>query len=318
MSAFSPPSVLLALLIASQLAILPAAAAAPPEIALKIRARETIRLDHDFDRDAADANNFATLRTRLGFGFGAGAYAAAFIELQDSRVLGEAPGTTSSLDRVDLHQGYLELRNSTQATSVLQLGRYEMSYGSSRQIGRSEWSDVGRSFDGARARFELSDFGWMHLWALKTQETGGPQFGPSRPTTGAAAESAFLGGSLHYEPTEESALELYLLDLYSDHGDGGSARGSSNLLTAGLRVDWDGRSTGWQMGAEAAYQFGATPDSLIGGENIAGSEIQAWAAVARIRRYLPARIESWLEFELNAASGDPDPTDSTLETYNQL
>jgi hypothetical protein len=92
---------------------------------------------------------FTSLRTRLGVekGFGGLNF---FVQIQDSRVLGEEQNTLASIRNLDLHQGYVRLSDLFDLPMDLQAGRFEMVYGTERFFGAVGWHYVGRAWDGAR------------------------------------------------------------------------------------------------------------------------------------------------------------------------
>jgi hypothetical protein len=280
-----------------------------------------VLLNHDFNSDADDQNNWAAMRTRVGLKFDAGRHARAYVQFQDTRALGEPANTLTSLEQVDVHQAYIMIHDVYDAPLHFQIGRMEMNYGSQRQIGAVGWSDVGRSFDGVRMVYEVEDFGWFHAFAMKINETGGVgSINSGAGITASGNEQAFLGAYLHYEAESNAALEVYLFDLYTDAGDlldGESATG--NLFTAGLRGTWHDEDMGVKLYGEGAFQFGSAPDFDGVTAVQAGPDYNAYAGVAGIKYMLPTEnTPTWLNFEFNMASGD-DGTDPTeIATYTQL
>lgn len=107
-------------------------------------------------RDNADLNGVVNddlrqgyMRLRLGIGATIKERCRLFLQAQDSRVAGEEASTASNQKNLDLHQGYAEI---TQGRFRLALGRQEWFYGDHRMIGNYSWNNVGRAFDGIRAR----------------------------------------------------------------------------------------------------------------------------------------------------------------------
>jgi hypothetical protein len=95
--------------------------------------------------DTVDA--FTLLRARLGLEASLGKGAKVFLQVQDARTFGEEASTVdASADRLDLHQGWLELTRPTGALElVLRAGRQELTLGNERLIGPVGWSNTGRS-----------------------------------------------------------------------------------------------------------------------------------------------------------------------------
>ncbi len=119
-----------------------------------------VRLREQTDRRsfAPDYEKFSfdEMRTRLHVAATVDSNAHAFIELQDSRILGGSneagqplSGTTNDGRNVDLHQGYVRIDNIFGEGWGGQGGRFEFVRGNQRVFGSVGWSNVGRSFDGA-------------------------------------------------------------------------------------------------------------------------------------------------------------------------
>lgn len=300
--------------------------AADPEIDAEVRVREYVDLNRDFDSDVDDPNNFAVMRTSIGLSFDAGRFASAYIQLRDTRGLGEPATTTTSLEQVDLHQGYLHIANIYDSPLALRIGRQEMAYGAERQIGALDWNDVGRAFDGIRLMYDIEDFGWFHAWAMKLNETGGiSTIQSGAGITVSDDEAAFLGAYLHYDANEETAIEVYVLDVYSDQGDDtfGSVvveGNTGNQITAGGRITFANPDLGVKFYGEGAMQLGSAPEILDPDDPNAtvAPDYKGFAATAGVDYTLPTTVNAWLGVEFNMASGDDGTDPLEIGTYQQL
>src|SRR5579884_3701624 len=115
----------------------------------EIRERYEFRDNADFNRNRNDTLSFIGSRIRL--------YAASdvtpdmnvFFQMQDSRLFGSEASTASNEKNLDLHQGFLVIRNIA-GPLTLTLGRQELVFGDQRLVGNFDWSNVGRSFDALR------------------------------------------------------------------------------------------------------------------------------------------------------------------------
>lgn len=81
-----------------------------------------------------------------------------FVQFQDSRVFGQEKGTLVSLQNIDLHQGYVKVKNLFELPINLQVGRFKIFYGNKKLFGPNDWHNVGRSHDGFRLNFESKSF----------------------------------------------------------------------------------------------------------------------------------------------------------------
>jgi hypothetical protein len=129
-------------------------------IGLSLFAGETVKLSgqfrhryeysaKDFDSDT-DANTYQFLRTRLNIAFNPSEDLEAFFQYQDARKMGEESNTLTdaSADNLDLHQGFVKMKNLFGKPLDVKLGRFEAVYGPQRLIGAVGWHNFGRSFDG--------------------------------------------------------------------------------------------------------------------------------------------------------------------------
>lgn len=93
---------------------------------------------------------YTSMRTRLALGKSLWDKVDFFVQIQDSRVLGEAANTLKNMKNIDLHQGYVQLNNLFAVPLSVQAGRFEMSYGTNHLFSANLWNYQGRSFDGLR------------------------------------------------------------------------------------------------------------------------------------------------------------------------
>lgn len=99
------------------------------------------------------------------------------ITFQDARVWGGEKGTPNGVNTAndntkqstDVREAWLEVRNLFDIPVHLQAGRQILNYGDQRLVGGSEWSNVGRSFDGARFKFDEKYLS-SHIWAMSIGE----------------------------------------------------------------------------------------------------------------------------------------------------
>lgn len=73
--------------------------------------------------------------------------------VQDSRIFGDQKGITNNTHNLDLFEGYLEFQKLFDTPLSLQAGRFQMSYGTERFIGKSFWHMNERVFDGLRLKY---------------------------------------------------------------------------------------------------------------------------------------------------------------------
>lgn len=292
------------------------AVAGSPEIDAQVRIRESVLMNQNFSSDD-DMSSFAVMRTRLGFGFEANERTSGYLQFQDTRAFGEPANTLTLLEQVDLHQGYVLVKNVFDQPAALRLGRQEMNYFRQRQVGAVGWSDIGRSFDGARVEVDFEDSGWLHAFAMKTNETGANTPGPgSNAAAGNTRETAFLGGYLHLDLAEGTQAEVYLFDFMIDDGDMPVEDNTGNLFTVGGTFQFDAKDAGLTLYGEGAMQFGSTPDMVAADDAV---DFAGWAAYAGATYEIPSEnLSPFIGVEVNMASGDDGSDDGETNDYQQL
>ena len=120
------------------------------------------RMEIDGRSFNADVNNdwMQYMRTRIGFDAKAGENSGAFVQFQDSRILGLNSGTqvfnnNTGNYETGIHQAYLWYKPCDK--SWVKAGRMSVGLHNERLIGKVGWSNVGRTEEGLLFGGELSD-----------------------------------------------------------------------------------------------------------------------------------------------------------------
>jgi hypothetical protein len=255
--------------------------------------------------DTLDA--FTLLRARLGLEASLGERAKVFLQVQDARTFGEEAGTMdASADRLDLHQGWLELTRPLGALQLaLRAGRQEVTLGNERLIGPVGWTNTGRSFDALRVSLGSAEQQWqLTALAATVDERGrrltGTSPGPDR------SDHMLLGAWI-----DAKAIDAwFLFDRAAEYRTFyGVDRG-----TVGGRIElpaWRGL-TAW---AEGSYQFG----NMVTPSPLQDPDIAAYMFGGRIAYALPASPLRSLGAGLDYLSGDRDtPPGSEYQAFNVM
>ena len=189
------------------------------------------------------------------------------------------------------------------ASLTLRLGRQQLAYGLNRLVNERDGTNIPRTFDAARAIFETGDWRVDAFGSYVAEEnTGAFDDGSNEDVAlwGAYAvrENALPGGG---------ALDLYYLGLRDDSAVFDQGAGEETRHSVGARVA--GAFGNWDYDWEAIGQFGSFD----------GGDIAAWS-VATITGYTWEH-RPWsprLALEAAYASGDDDPNDAGLQTFNPL
>jgi len=200
--------------------------------------------------------------------------------------------------RVDLLQGFAEvaLPLGEGSEAVVRGGRQMLSLGTERLVGTRYGPNVPLAFDGVRADIRHGA-ATVSLFAMKPVQPRAGSFddrsSPTRALWGAYA--ALPGLDLYYLGYRNRAARFGGVD-------GREERHSLGLRSHGTRGDW-----GWNV--EGVYQFG----------RFAGRDIRAWTIGTEASRRFPSTpLAPKATLRANVVSGDRDPADGRVGTFNAL
>lgn len=288
-----------------------AEAALEPErltIGGEIRERYEFRDDADFNPQADDTLGFVGSRIRFNIGYDIAPDLYFFLQMQDSRLFGSESATASNEGNLDLHQGFLTVKNLAGPLTAV-LGRQEMAFGDQRLIGGFGWSHIGRSFDGLRLTVSGGPMR-LDLWGMivKQSNTAIEKADPAFPSANRDGQS-FYGVYAAYQ-SDSIAIEPYVLYLR----DTGDLAVSAVTDPAGLRMNGKAASDSLEFTGEAAYQTG----SMEGRGATVKSDISAYALAFKAAYTLPVEMRPRIGLEYDRASGDNDPGDDNIKTFENL
>lgn len=260
--------------------------------------------------------DFVGQRTRLGLDFDLNKHLGVRVALQDVRRWGDVgdglTGPRLATDRAEIHlyEGYGELRRPWDLPLTLRVGRMRVpQLGDQRLISNLDWHLVSRSWDGVQATFEPEGW-WIMAFAHNVREPTGLVAG-----TDENDDLWFSGLYVSNRMVEDLQVDLFLYwrwlgdnklgAIVTDHkGD----RGVRTDYTFGARVKGKAGPLGY--GGLIAYQYG----------DQAGDIVAAWAGAVTLSFVQP--LGGGMKFKVLAeyayASGDPDPTDSRVQTFDPL
>ena len=296
------------------------AASTPPatSISLPITVSGEVRSRTEWDAPggAAGADVFTLLRSRFGVRVDPTRGLSVMLQLQDSRVLGtEGNRAASPTDVFDLHQGYLQLVAPWRGSEIaLRAGRQEIVLGNERLVGAANWTNTGRTFDGARVVLAPRGAAGVDRWSATAvavvMEENGRRFGA--PATGAAAapDHLVLGGyASRGAPGQPGADVTVLYDggaryrTYADaHRTTADARVRAPLPLA-FRVELEGAL---QTGAQV-YVPSTGPTRT--------QRVRAWLAAARVTHAIGRGTAT---AGVDLLSGDDSPTDDRYSAFGTM
>jgi hypothetical protein len=209
-------------------------------------------------------------------------------------------------NRTDLLNFFGEIRiwGDEHRELLFRAGREELLFGGERLVSPLDWANTRRTFDEvAHLLYRGSNWNIDAFWSR-------PVIPDVHHFDHGQQDQQFTGIYATYRGHQEHTLDVYFLSLLeSSSGSSGRAGVPGNSETHTLGSRWRGNWGEWLGEVEGAYQFGRSADL----ERSAG---MMTVGVGRRFSEWWLQPELWLYFDW--ASGDRDPTDGRLNTFNQL
>ena len=282
--------------------------------------------DFNDDVDALTDDAFFLNRFRLGIAFKPVEWLKFYAQGQDAQELGsDRPNIPGALgaegdDNFDLRQAYVQVGPKwVNAT----LGRQTLAYGDERLIGTSEWNNFGRTFDAAKLHYEKGKFSVDLFASTAVNIVRRDSFDQSDLFNGTEThrEQVFSGIYASTTAVDPLTMDFYAL-LLDEHNPtlvvpGVTYPGTSlsiggtrtDFVTLGTRIKADPKKLhGFEYEGEFAFQTGQVSDL----------DLTAFAAHVGAGYNFKCPWNPRLFFEYNYASGDSDPTDGNIETFQNL
>ena len=273
--------------------------------------RETYERFHNtnFGLSPQDPNGYLLQRYLFHADIHAGSRFRFFGELSSSienwRTGGPRPVIDE--DKLAVHQGFFDILltpSKERSSLTLRVGRQEMAFGSGRMIALREGTNVPLSFDGVRLSWHIP------AWQVDGFATRPVQNNPGIFDDPPQHDFAFWGIYTSH-PLREGAgkpvLDLYYFGLDRKNAvfNQGAARETRHTL--GARIA--GQVASWSYDSETMYQFG----------EFGSGTINAWRAASDLGYTFSS--PSWhpkIGLAADIASGDRDPANPDLQTFNAL
>lgn len=300
--------------------------------------------DNNFDfnknvNSVADDNWFLN-RFRIGLMLKPTDWLSIYAQVQDSREIdSERPDYPGLLgaegdDTFDLRQAYIEIGNAKKFPLVLKLGRQILSYGDERLIGSFDWNNIGRTFDAVKLRWEQKKW-WLDAFASTVVVPKRGEFNPSDFANITEYEREQVFSGLYFSTTALpfQTTDIYALYLHENPNPKYQplAIGDTNFVTIGIRVKSkpgafhhepapasDGKSVPPPPSAPKAVGFDYAAEMAFQAGKVRGLDLTAFAVNAGAGYTFDVPWTPRLGVEYNYASGDNDPTDGDIQTFQNL
>lgn len=306
-------------------------------------------LDFNSGATALGDGNWFLNRFRLGLLLRPAEWVKVYAQVQDARQFGAdiplIPNQNGAQgdDAFDLYQGYVEFSHYEKFPVGLRIGRQVLQYGSERLIGPSDWTNFGRSFDAVKLRYQVKDWS-IDAFAATVAVNTRSDYNQSNLFNGTETHRGQVFSGLYFSsmslvPTQTTDFYALYLDQESGPPSRPAAYGrDTGFVTLGMTVKskngvfhrepapategkavTDGKSTppppvlpkkavGFDYDGDFVFQTGK-----------AGSlDLTAFAIHAGIGYTFDVPWSPRLGLEYNYGSGDRDPNDGNIETFQNL
>lgn len=263
----------------------------------EVRQRYEHTEDPDFGAESAASGGVWLQRYSL-FGDLRTGPVRAFLQVQSALARGR-PGGPSPVDedRLAWQNAFVDLDASF---VTLRAGRQELSLGSGRLLDVREGPNVRRTFDAVRAYAEIADWRVDALAARPVQvDPGSFDNDPDRDQD--------LWGVYATGPIWRGNLDAYYLGYRNRQA--AYVQGTATEVRHSVGARWWGQHEAWDWNWEALVQTGRFDDGDILAWTLATETGHTWQG---------ASWQPRLALSVNVASGDRDPRDGDLQTFNPL
>ncbi len=257
------------------------------------------------DTSASTRDNYLLQRYLFGTDLHFGGRTRVYSEFQSGIINGRTQGPRpTDQNTVDLHQLFVELKSGRDAKTGFsaRVGRQELNIGSSRLISASPTLNTKRSFNGLRVSVTARG------WRLESAVAALTALQPGVFDDGADADIKFWGvATVRPGQGLKGSWTVYYLGLANDDIQFAQGRGRDERHTVGV---------GWRA-ANRVVDFNY--DLILQRGGFEGGDVEAWGVSSETGVRLPG--VGWrprVGLRANAASGDRDAREPSLQSFNPL
>ena len=253
-----------------------------------------------FGNEGGDNHNVALERLHLHANFRLSPDLRLFTELKSNHQQNREPrALVVDVDRLDLHQAFVDFGNDQ--SSQLRIGRQEIIYGSGRRIFPRNGPNVRGSLDAVRGMTQFKDLR-LDAFAFRPVEVDAGVFDDSKINTQSCWGMYAVGAPPSLAPLK---LDLYYIGAHRKGARFSQGAAVEHRHSIGSRLF--GKSGAWDFDHEFTLQWGTFGSGNIRAWSITSESGYAWLAV-------PGRPRG--SIRLTGGSGDRNPTDPDLQTFN--
>ena len=211
---------------------------------------------------------------------------------------------TVDADSADLLNAFGDLSTDIgEASLTLRGGRQELQYGKQRLVSPLDWANTRRTFDGVKFIAKSGD------WRVDAFLARLVQVQKYAFNSGDSGRDLYGVYATRKIASWQGAADAYWLSLDRDDATFGAVTGEEKRETLGARLGGACGVSGVDYDLEGGCQFG----------DVAGADIRAFFFASQVG-YKPPDfpMNPRLYMGYDYASGDDDPADGEVETFNQL
>lgn len=273
----------------------------------------------DFDSSVNSPQDASWLlqRFRLGLGYDVNPWLKFYIQGQDVREIGGSRPNDIGVagaegdDVFDILKAYVQIGNIKKGLSAT-IGRQFLSYGDQRLVGPLEWLNPARTFDAVKLRYVAPSFSVDAFVSSPVNFTNN-MWNQSDFLDNDEARNVVFSGlyfSTQWIPVN-TTTDFYVFHKRDDGtADFGPVLGDTNFVTLGTLWKGDPKKLGgFDYEMEMAYQNG----------QVSGRDLEAFAGHWALGyNWLKSSWKPRLAFQYNYATGDGDPNDRSIQTFQNL
>jgi hypothetical protein len=277
--------------------------------------------ENNFDFDSATNSltddSWLLQRFRIGMAVKPTDWFKLYVQGQDSREYeSDRPNVPGVLgaegdDTFDLRQAYIEIGNLKNYPLDLTVGRQILSYGDERLIGAFDWNNIGRTFDAVKLKLQQPKYS-LDLFASTVVVPLRGRYNQSDFFNGLEThrDQVFAGAYFTTSAIDFQTTDLYVLYLHQNNPGALGTTTDTSFATLGTRIKADPTKLhGFEYDGEFAFQAGTVTDKDL---------LAAAAHVGVGYNWFDVWGKPRLYAEYNYASGDSDPTDGNVGTFQNL
>lgn len=264
--------------------------------------------NRDFAQALDSSNDYLLFRTKVHLGWSPTKWFTSYVEGRDAHDAGDNR-TVPETDRFDLYQAYLRIGDAEKFPLSLKVGRQELIYGDQHYIGNSDWTNLGRSFDSVKLRFENKVF-WLDAF---TGHVVLAQDGRFNNANHSDWFSGLYASTLRLASWQDTDLFFLASNVGADSPRQGGQMPRYVYMIGTRWKTVPGKLGKWDYVFEAAGQFGSIPQS---GRRL---DHRAYAVnVTGGRTWKDAFGTPRLGAGYDFGSGDSNPADNRNGTFQMF